>query len=402
MLVVTASWSFADGTLVEGGVRHVAAWRALVLQRAAHAGLRSDGSYAPVERIDVVLAGDTLDTLVSRTWRQGVRPWHEGPRASGLFARVQRAAVESAAPLLTILVDWVRHGMPVPAADRRQRPAGMPVRVPVRVTALAGVGDAWLARGPWPADIGRQSDWEAGSVVVRHGGDHDPAAASDGDSRPSCAATLAVDLVVPFATLLLEQAPLRRWARGFLTSVAGVRPLDLPGAVARWCVTVDRGARGPVGEAWRRAVGGWFRAATMVLDEPTCGDTLARLAARLERAPMGEPASVADAEEDLTPLPQRSPGPGRLLVVGHPPAGVTGQGVICVGRPRPGSCRSGVGLVRGETPDVVSVAATAAMAGPVTVVCRDAAGRIAWDWLGDEPPLSAPWRVAGPRVVEAA
>ena len=400
MLVVTASWSFADGTLVEGGGRHVDAWRSLVIRAATRAGVRSDGRYAPVERIDVVLAGDTLDTLTSACWRDGQRPWHEGPRVAALRAGVQRAALESAAPLVTTLVDWVRRGLPVPAPDRHGRPGGAEVRVPLRVTALAGVGDAWIDRGPWPADIGRESSWEHAAVVVRHGADDDPTAAREADGRPSCAASLVVDLVVPFATRLQGIARLEGLARGFLAAVASVRPLDLPVAVAAWHAAIDPEARGAVGEAWRRAVAGWFRAAAGLLGDVAAGDTLGRLAARLERARMGEPRTVAECEEDLLPIPPRPPGIGRLLLLGHPPAAAVGDGVVCLGRPRPGSCRRGVGVVRGETPDVVSVAMAAS--GPVSVVCRDATGRTDWDWLGDEPPPSAPWRVAGPRVVDAA
>ena len=69
MLVIAANWSISDGTLV--GANGHRPWQTLVAEVrriALRSGFRRDGAYRPVEQVDIVLAGDTFDWLLSREW----------------------------------------------------------------------------------------------------------------------------------------------------------------------------------------------------------------------------------------------------------------------------------------------------------------------------------------------
>ena len=76
MLVVTANWAIGDGTLWRRPLRGLVSRAWGVIQRSAlRAGFRHDGRYRPLERLDIVFAGDTFDLYASRLWATGdVRP----------------------------------------------------------------------------------------------------------------------------------------------------------------------------------------------------------------------------------------------------------------------------------------------------------------------------------------
>ena len=178
MLVVTSNWALGDGTLVPAA----AAWHGM-LSAAIHravlrAGVRGDGSYRPIDRLDLVLAGDTFDWLSSSEWQSELKPWHGTAAAREAAARVARRSIQSARRLLGPVIHWARQGLPVPAATRG-RPGRMQVNIPVRVTLLAGDRDAavddYVGRrhDRQPVTVG--SRWDDGRVTVRHGHDLDPA-----------------------------------------------------------------------------------------------------------------------------------------------------------------------------------------------------------------------------------
>jgi len=79
MLVFISDLHLTDGTCaanVHPGAFHIFAERLRYL--AARASWRADGSYRPVERIDLVLLGDVFDLIRSEHWLQGrVRPWDD-------------------------------------------------------------------------------------------------------------------------------------------------------------------------------------------------------------------------------------------------------------------------------------------------------------------------------------
>ena len=83
MLVVTANWAFSDGSLfaAPGRRRAARAWLRRVRLATIRSGFGRDGVYRPPAGLDIVLAGDTLDCLVSAAWSGRQRPWHTGNRA---------------------------------------------------------------------------------------------------------------------------------------------------------------------------------------------------------------------------------------------------------------------------------------------------------------------------------
>ena len=89
MLLVTSNWFLSDGTVFgPPPLRQTEQFFADVQQMALRAGCRRDGSYRPVERIDVVLAGDTFDWLSSREWLGSARPWSLGCGMADVMAGV--------------------------------------------------------------------------------------------------------------------------------------------------------------------------------------------------------------------------------------------------------------------------------------------------------------------------
>jgi hypothetical protein len=414
MLVVTANWGCADGTLVPAAAGRAAVrrWFAAIHRGIVRAGFRRDGRYEPVDAVDLVFAGDTCDWLVSETWLGKARPWHGGRRAREARARVALTALRRAAPLAAWVARWLREGVAVPRADGRARPArdGW-ARVPVRVALLAGDRDPWLHEVFDTAGLAGCSSgtgWGDGAVAVRHGHEFDPAcrveAAASSERPPSLAESVAVDLVAAFLAAC-RALGLGDGAAGRLAvALAAAGPLDLPVALGGWLES--EAARGTLAEAvrdriaaeWRRAVSRWHRAADLA--PPACGlpaSPHAALATWLERAvddPLagrrrpGPPASVADlarsTPQELATAAAAVSTRG-TVVLGHPSGGRRGGGgcvsqVVCLGAATGPRWRAvsvvAVGLDR--------VADVAPVTGPVAVAARAASGRLEWVPLGPD------------------
>ena len=78
MLVIASDLHLTDGSLGETlspGAVELFAQR--LQELAVAASWRADGSYRPMEQIDIVLLGDILDVIHSGRWstRPNVRPW---------------------------------------------------------------------------------------------------------------------------------------------------------------------------------------------------------------------------------------------------------------------------------------------------------------------------------------
>lgn len=58
MLVVTANWALADGSLVATSRRGQEEFLEAVHRAAFRSGVRRDGRYEPIDSIDIVLAGE--------------------------------------------------------------------------------------------------------------------------------------------------------------------------------------------------------------------------------------------------------------------------------------------------------------------------------------------------------
>lgn len=337
MIVVTANWGIADGTLV----RTATAWQprlvATMHRAVVREGFRRDGSYRPVDAVDIVVAGDAFDWLVSAAWRGRRRPWHGGAAVADTLREVASRSLRSGRRVVGELARWARRGLPVPAADARQRPASLRVRVPVRVTLLAGDRDAALAGLPRPTrlPISVGEAWLNGRVAIRHGHDLDPACHRDGDAPvdfrrdrpPTLAESVAVDLVAAFAaTVTADGCPA---GPRLVRALAAARALDLPPVFADWRRSfLDGGGSVDVATrlvaSWRRAVDAWTITARRVV--PSCEaefDAVDALAGWFATAgatpfPMELPAGLGRLGVDPAAVPE-------TVVTGHGWGGPDGR-----------------------------------------------------------------------------
>jgi hypothetical protein len=336
MLAVTSNWLLSDGSLLPTRAAAATGWLAALRRAAVRAGWGRDGRYQPVESIGLVLAGDTLELLVSDVWSGKERPWQAGRRADAARARSLAAAIRAARPALQTLRRWRRQGLPVPAAAAHGRPSLQRAgRLRLDIILLAGDRDAWLGEAAGEASrlgIAVGEEWSAGEISIRHGHDLDPLChggmAAGLPRPPTLAESIAVDLVVPFAIAMREDRLAWPALRASLPTIAAASPAALPGMVGRVPKAWAAGSR-PARQflaIWGRSVAGWWAAARR--ETPSSGtahDVVDALAGWLERAAFGEagqpPAAVA-ALERLAPRPSAS---GRL-VLGHlpPSPGVTG------------------------------------------------------------------------------
>jgi len=350
MLVVTSNWCVSDGTLSAGPPRGcLERFRAEVRRASLRCGFRRDGSYRPLDAIDVVLAGDTFDWLVSREWTGDVRPWEGGRRAAAARERVVAGALGRSDRLLATLAAWMRRGIEVPVADRRGRP--MPAasqRVPVRVAMLCGDRDRWLEqaagdgmRSARAAMVGRC--WSDGDVTVRHGDDLDPLHAACG-GEPTLGESLAVDLIARFALSLDDIAEVRPLAAALVRRLACGTLLDAPTRLVGWLSARDGGAvlpavvRQGLIDAWHRSVSLWQRTARRL--SPRGGDGVDLVGRIAEWLQCDADREVGRSERwvDTPPTPEMAArwDSAATVVLGHPAAEIGAPAawrrqVVCLG-----------------------------------------------------------------------
>ena len=346
MLVVSANWSIGDGTLVGGGRARIRDWLVAVHRAAVRSGWRGDGGYAPLDALDVVLAGDTLDLLSSAAWLGVARPWDRGGRADAVRERVMLAATKRAMPLLAGLARWARDGVALPRAGRHHRPLPQElVRVPVRVTLLAGDRDRWLplaVRRAARAGLRLGEAWSNDAVVVAHGAGCDPACFEEPHERvgrlpggrPTLAESVAVDFVARFVRELPQEDGPAPATRGLRERLAAATVGEVAGIFSAWLRSEPGGAaalgtRRAVVAAWQRAAEAWGRAARRTGVDTGCEfDGIDAVATTLA-------AAVRDEHRGDTgwlrcePRPAPLPAPlaaaaAELVVLGHPPAGPAG------------------------------------------------------------------------------
>lgn len=354
MLVVTANWSITDGTLVDPpGRARIDEFLGGVRRSAARAGVRRDGGYRPVERVDVILAGDTFDWLVSAAWLGNERPWQRRARRGATRDRVMQAAVKRGMRLLGRLGRLARRGLSVAGADGRGRPLlGSQVKVPVRVAMLSGDRDAWIEEPRSVARAGRFGiavgrSWTDHPVAIAHGHATDPLCGPAWDSAidrpPTLHESLSVDLLARFAAILHEVNP-ALLARRALAMLVADCPLDVPIRLRAW---LDRAgdvgmlspeARDRIEAAWQRAVEEWHRRARR--DVPTTEfqfDAVDAIAAWLGQGPEtmddAPPAFLAP----VCPARGEPAQEAAIVVSGHLAAGsatngpAAGSQMICLG-----------------------------------------------------------------------
>jgi hypothetical protein len=320
MIIVASNWAIGDGTLVSAAPSSIGGLAATMHRAAIRAGVGTDGGYRPIERLDVVLAGDTFEWLVSAEWLGDTKPWHASARSLDRLARVARRSIRLGRAVLAPLAAWARRGLPVPTSMSRGG-RRCSVAVPVRVTLLAGDRDAAVERvlgGRRAVTVGRR--WDDGRVSIRHGHDRDPvcravSGRADSDRPPTLAESVAVDLVARFAAPLAGRGPR---VAGQLRRLAEAGVVGIPAVMAGWQGAIEGGAE-EVGlrDAWSRSVEGWWREARRCV--PTCEvefDAVDALASWLATAmrPGAEVCPIAAGLAAVVAAPSRG-GPG--VVEGH-------------------------------------------------------------------------------------
>ena len=350
MLVVTANWAIADGT-VHGGPPPAAvrAFFREVRRAAWRTGFRHDGRYRPLEAIQIILAGDMFDGLTSLAWHGDLRPWQGGPRARAVAERIAAQAAHRGGRLLATLGRLQRDGLAVPEADVRGRPLpGTTRQAAVRVVGLVGDRDRVLD-GHWFAAIaGRHgipigTEWSSDTMIIRHGSECDPLCGLPDvlppvrlptqGWAPTLAESLAVDLIVDFARRLQGAAVTRSTATAVTRQLSTAAPLQMPRVIARFREPVIR-------EAWQRSLHHWHSQAYATRpDAAVPFDALDSLAAWMEVGSDPESApprpALAAAIDALRPQLPRHWSDSRLFVLGHPPVTMSGLpesgGSLCLG-----------------------------------------------------------------------
>lgn len=278
MLVITAKWGIGDGT-VHAGPRAAAVETFFAeLRRAVwRAGFRRDGSYRPVEHVQLVFAGDTLDGLCSRAWSDNVRPWHGGRRAALVRDAVAAGVARSGRGAWRHLRRALRRGIDVPAADHRGRPLlGSFVLAPAGVCCVVGERDRVLEATGLVATALRAG------IRIGDQAEREAAGRATTGRQPTLVESLVVDAIVPFAEAVLSTGGAHDACGRWLYRLASAPVAEMPRTVRDWSSQV--GSRLSA-EAWRRAVGQWVKRAR--LDPPAVPvafDAVEAVAAWLQRA----------------------------------------------------------------------------------------------------------------------
>ena len=308
MLVVTANWAIGDGTLWRRPLRGLVSRAWGVIQRSAlRAGFRHDGRYQPLERLDIVFAGDTFDLYASRHWATGdVRPWHRSTFAETARREVAASALRRAVLLNKFARRLLNEGLVVPSATRQGRPhLRHPTVVPVSVTLLSGDRDGYLEPPHnWPQGVHWANSWSAGQWQVEHGQRFDPLQnqSSDHHEGPTLIQSMHARLIAPFAVQVADFMPaaMDKLSRS-LRLLADCHPLDV--SAAFWHRLLPRVTAGDqthvekLTTCWRRCVDDWQREARRdQVDVPAHFDFLGRFAASLVNPPELDEAAALLAD----------------------------------------------------------------------------------------------------------
>jgi len=152
MLVIISDLHLTDGT--SGSTISPGAFQ-LLAERLADLGLsasrRRDGSYRPIERVDLLLLGDVLDIIRSSQWLQNrVRPWSDAksPEFFETVSRITGDILRNNEQALGQFRKLSQQGISIPPATQDGRPAGGQTQpVPVRIHYMVGNHD-WFFHLP--------------------------------------------------------------------------------------------------------------------------------------------------------------------------------------------------------------------------------------------------------------
>ncbi len=152
MLVIISDLHLTDGT--SGSTISPGAFALLnerITDLALGASQRRDGSYRPIERVDLILLGDVLDVIRSSRWLQGrVRPWDEAgsPALFEMVSAITADILRHNDQALTEFRSLAKNGVLIPSATRDGRCAdGATHPVPVHIHYMVGNHD-WFYHLP--------------------------------------------------------------------------------------------------------------------------------------------------------------------------------------------------------------------------------------------------------------
>ena len=152
MLVIISDLHLTDGT--SGSTISPGAFSLLterLTDLAVSTSQRRDGNYRPIDRVDLVLLGDTLDVIRSTRWLNNtVRPWDDtkSPAMFGQVAEITNQILQHNSQALGEFRKLQQQGIAIPPADTEGRPAMSESQpIPVRIHYMVGNHD-WFYHLP--------------------------------------------------------------------------------------------------------------------------------------------------------------------------------------------------------------------------------------------------------------
>lgn len=152
MLAIISDLHLTDGTsgsTISPGAFQLLGERLCDLARGA--SQRRDGSYRPVDRVDLVLLGDVLDVIRSTRWLEGrVRPWDgvDSPALAESTAQIIAGILRHNAAALGEFRKLAQQGVAIPPATRDGRMVDdEKISVPVHIHYMVGNHD-WMLHLP--------------------------------------------------------------------------------------------------------------------------------------------------------------------------------------------------------------------------------------------------------------
>ena len=163
MLIIASDIHLGDGSCgrsISASAFHLFADR--LKELAFNASWRTDGTYVPIEEIDVLLMGDILDPLHSILWLEKsisepscVRPWtdHTVPEYAETLRAITGAILKNNAEATGVLKDLAKNGFSLPMSSQRgnlNKGVGRQIPVKVRFHYMVGNHD-WYYHLPGQA-----------------------------------------------------------------------------------------------------------------------------------------------------------------------------------------------------------------------------------------------------------
>ena len=237
MLVIISDLHLTDGTsgsTISPGAFTLLAERLADLSFSA--SQRRDGSYRPIEHVDLVLLGDTLDVIRSTQWLGStIRPW-DNVKSAALFEQVAKITgdiLQHNAQAMGEFRTLQQQGIALPPASNLGKPATAEKQpVPVRIHYMVGnhdwfyhlpgenynqlrrqivahMGLTTYADAPFPHEI-----WESNELVqvmrrhkvfARHGDVYDPFNYEGDRDASSLGDVIVLELLNRFGVSVLQQ-----------------------------------------------------------------------------------------------------------------------------------------------------------------------------------------------------